>query len=231
MAKIITAAQAASLIPSGARLMCGGFLGCGNPVGILRALCETDTEDLTLICDDAARPNGPDGDAEYGVAKLIHARKVRRMIGSHVGTNPEVSEQLRDGFLDLTLLPMGSFVEMIRAGGSGLGAVVTPTGVGTEVEHGPLTLQKMRIDDREHLVMRPLRADYAILSGAKVDRLGNVWYKGTTRNFSPWMAMAADVVIVEAEALLEPGEIPPEDVVTPGVLVDYIVFEEDPSRG
>ena len=110
---------------------------------------------------------------------------------------------------------------------AGLGGVITPTGVGTVVEESPLTERKITIDGKDYLIMKPLRAEFAVISGYKVDKMGNIWYKGTTRNFTPMMAMAADTVIVEAEHLVEPGEIPPEDVVTPGVLVDYIVVREE----
>ena len=219
------------MIPQGARVMFGGFLGCGGALDVIAELAELGTDHLTILCDDGAYPNGPDGSAYYSVAKLIHNRQADRFIGSHVGTNPEVNQQKNEGTLELTLLPMGSFVEMIRAGGSGLGGVVTPTGVGTLVEENELTHCKITIDGRDYLIMKPLRADFALLSGAKVDKNGNVWYRGTTRNFQPWMAMAADTVIVEAEELVEPGAIPPEDVITPGILVDYIVVRGGGHNG
>ena len=231
MAKLITAREAAALIEAGSRVMFGGFLGCGNALDTIDALSKTGKAGFTMICDDCARPNGPDGEDYYGVAKLIHNHQVSTFIGSHVGTNSEVSQQMQEGTLDVQLVPMGSFVEMIRAGGSGLGGVIAPTGLGTEVENSPLTHSKLTIDGRAYLVMRPLRADYAVISGFKVDTQGNVWYKGTTRNFAPWMAMAADTVIVEAENLVEPGQILPEDVVTPGILVDYIVVKGGGQHG
>ena len=219
------------MIPQGARVMIGGVLGCGGALDVIAHLADLGTNHLTLICDDCASPNGPDGSDYYSLAKLIHNHQADRFIGSHVGTNPEVNQQHNEGTLALNLLPMGSFVEMVRAGGSGLGGIITPTGVGTLVEDSELTHSKINIDGRDYLVMRPLRADFALIGGTKVDKNGNVWYRGTARNFQPWMAMAADKVIVEAEELLEPGEIPPEDVITPGILVDYIVVRGGGQNG
>lgn len=160
----------------------------------------------------------PTGSAYYAWAKLIHSGKIRKYIGSHVGSNPDAGERWAQGELELDLLPQGSLAEMIRAGGMGIPGILTPTGVGTLVENSPWVDRKLEIDGRDYLLMKPLRADFALISGYRVDTRGNVWYKGTTRNFAPLMAMAADTVIVEAEHLVQPGDIPPEDVVTPGIL-------------
>ncbi|MDR1194245.1 MAG: CoA transferase subunit A [Peptococcaceae bacterium] len=223
MPKPIGGKAAAALIPAGAVIMFGGFLGCGNPHRFIVELAELGTKDLTVICNDGALPNGPDGDEFYGVAKLIHNKQVKKLICTHVGTNPEVARQMNEGTLDVSLIPQGSFAEMIRAGGAGLGGVLTPTGYGTIVREASHVHSVVEIDGRHYLLERPLRADYAVVYGYKVDPFGNVWYKGTTRNFSPWMAMAADTVIVEAENLVGAGEIEPENIITPGVLVDYIM--------
>lgn len=226
MAKIITAEEAAKLIPSGSTVMFGGFVACGAAHDVIEAMENSDVENITGIMNDSAKQGGPDGSDYYGWAKLIHSGKMTGYIGSHMGTNPEASELWAAGKLKVDLVPQGSLAEMIRAGGMGLGGVITPTGVGTIVEDSPFTECKTTIGGRDYLIMKPIRANVALISGEKVDKMGNVWYKGTTRNFSPLMAMAADLVIVEAVNLVEVGEIAPEDIVTPGILVDYIVVRE-----
>ena len=223
MPKFISIEEAVELIPDGARVMFGGFMGCGNAHKFIDALAKSGVKDLTMICNDGGMPGGPMGEDFYGVAKLIHNKQVSKMIATHVGLNPEVGIQSFDGTLETTLVPQGSFVEMIRAGGAGLGGVLTPTGIGTIIEDSPLCLGKQNINGRDYLLMAPIRADFAVISGYKIDKAGNVWYKGDTSNFSIAMATAADVVIAEAEMVVELGEIPPEDVRTSGILVDYVV--------
>ncbi|MDR1691767.1 MAG: CoA transferase subunit A [Oscillospiraceae bacterium] len=220
MKTILTPAEAARMIPDGASVMVGGFMGCGSPH---KTLAEIKATGLTLICNDGSMPNGPDGSDYYGVAKLIHNRQVRKLITSHVGLNPEVAEQHNAGTLELVLVPQGSLAEMIRAAGAGLGGVLTPTGLGTLVQEAEHVHSVVEVDGRQYLLERPLRADFALLSGHLIDRRGNIWYKGTTRNFNVVMATAADIVIAEAEHIVEAGGIEPENVVTGGVLVDYIV--------
>lgn len=226
MAKIVTPKEAAAMIPDGASIMVGGFMGCGNPLKIVAELAKLGTKNLTLICNDGAMPNGPDGDEFYGVAKLIHNHQVKKMIASHVGLNPEVGQQMNDGSLDVTLIPQGSLAEMIRAGGAGLGGVLTPTGLGTIVQDAWHVHSVVEVDGKQYLLERPLRADFALIGGYKVDHAGNVWYKGTMRNFNQVMATAADVVIAEPVEFVPTGDIPPEDVVTTGALVNYIATEE-----
>lgn len=230
-AKIITAAEAAALIPSGSRVMFGGFLGCGSAHSIIKALDETDVHDIEGVFDDGSIVNGPDGSDYYAWARLIHSGKIKKYIGTHVGSNPDASEKWAKGELELELVPQGSLAEMIRAGGMGMPGILTPTGVGTLVEESPWVDRKLEVGGKDYLLMKALRADVALLSGTVVDKRGNVWYKGTTRNFNPLMAMAADLVIVEAEKLVEVGEIAPENVVTPGILVDYIVVREEDYHG
>ncbi len=226
MTEFVSPRAAAALIHDGASVMVGGFMGCGSPHHVIAELVKVGTRDLTLICNDAAMPNGPDGADFYGVSQLVHAGQVRKLYATHVGLNPEVAAQSQAGTLEVVLIPQGSFAEMIRAGGAGLGGVLTPTGVGTIVEDADHVHSKVEIDGRIYLLERPLRADFALLSGYRIDRHGNIWYKGTTRNFSAVMAMAADVVIAEAESVVETGDIAPEDVVTPGFLVDYVASPE-----
>lgn len=227
MPKIITAKEAAELIFDHATVMFGGFIGCGAAHQVIRAIDEGPVQDIVGIFDDGSVVNGPDGSPYYAWARLIHSGKIKKYIGSHVGSNPDASEKWAKGELELELLPQGSLAEMIRAGGMGIPGILTPTGVGTLVEESPWVDRKMEIDGRDYLLMKPLRADFAVISGYKVDKKGNIWYKGTTRNFSPLMAMAADTVIVEAEHLVDVGQIEPENVVTPGILVDYIVVREE----
>ncbi|MCI6094124.1 MAG: CoA transferase subunit A [Christensenellales bacterium] len=224
MPKFISIEEAVKLIPDGATVMFGGFMGCGNAHRFIDALSKSGVKDLTYIGNDGVCPGGPMGEEYYGAAKLIHNRQVSRMIASHVGLNPEVAQQsMVDGTLEVTLIPQGSLAEMIRAGGAGLGGVLTPTGVGTIIEESPLCLGKQTIDGKDYLLMKPLHADFAVIGGAKIDRYGNVWYKGSSQNFNIVMATAADVVIAEAEEIVEIGDIAPEDVRTPGIFVDYVV--------
>lgn len=227
MAKIISVEEAVKLIPSGSTVMFGGFVGCGAALKTTDAISKDPSiQNLTGIMNDSSKVNGPDGEAEYGWAKLIHTGQMTGYIGSHLGTNPEASAKWAEGSLKVDLVPQGSLAEMIRAGGCGLGGVITPTGVGTLVEESPYVQDKVTYDGKDYLVMKPLHADIALLGGTKVDKFGNVWFKGTTSNFQTVMAMAADTVIVEAEELVEIGEIEPENVRIPGILVDYIVVKE-----
>lgn len=204
-------------------IMVGGFMGCGNPHHIVDALAKSGVKDLTLICNDGSMLNGPDGSDYYGVAKLIHNKQIKKLIASHVGLNPEVAEQMNAGTLEVALIPQGSMAEMMRAGGGGLGGVLTTTGFGTLVEESEYVHGVIEVDGKEYLLMRPLHADVALINGYKIDKNGNVWYKGDTRNFNVLMATAADLVIAEADNIVEIGEIEPENVVTQSILVDYIV--------
>jgi acetate CoA/acetoacetate CoA-transferase alpha subunit len=204
--------------------MFGGFLGCGSAHKFIDALSKSGKGNFTMIANDASLPNGPDGGAYYATAKLVHNRQIKRLIVSHVGTNPEVAQQLAEGALKLDLVPQGSLAEMIRAGGAGLGGVITPTGVGTIVEENKdIVYGTEEYGGRKYLVMKPLRADFAVISGYKIDKAGNIWYKGTARNFNPVMATAAAVVIAEADHVVDVGSIAPQDVVTAGALIDYVV--------
>lgn len=224
MPKFISIEEAVKLIPDGATVMFGGFMGCGNAHRFIDALSKSGVKDLTYIGNDGVCPGGPMGEEYYGVAKLIHNKQIKRIIASHVGLNPEVAQQsMVDGTLEVILVPQGSLAEMIRADGAGLGGVLTPTGVGTIIEDSPFCLGKQTIDGKDYLLMKPLHADFAVIGGAKIDKYGNVWYKGSSQNFNIVMATAADVVIAEGEEIVEIGEIPAEDVRTPGIFVDYVV--------
>jgi len=227
--KFITAKEAAAMIPDGASVMVGGFMANGTPESIMDALVERNAKDLTVMCNDGGF--GPVFDEEgkevvgpKGNGKLIKNHSVKKLIATHIGLNKQVAEQMNDGSLDVTLIPQGSMVEMIRAGGAGLGGVLTPTGVGTDVAEGK---DVITVDGKEYLLEKPLHADFAVLRGNIVDRKGNVFYKGTTKNFQVAMATAADTVIVEAEKVVEIGELDPDYVMTPFIFVDYIVVEGD----
>jgi len=217
MNKVVTLDEALNHIKSGMTIAVGGFLGCGTPHTIINALVEKGVKDLTLICNDTAY-------VDFGTGKLIVNKQIKTLYASHIGTNKETGNQMNAGELEVHLNPQGTLAERLRAAGTGLGGFLTPTGVGTPIEEGK---QKMVIDGKTYLLEKPLKADIALILGHKVDKKGNIVYRGATRNFSPLMALAADVVIVEAENLVEVGEISPDDVETPGMLVDYIVVGGD----
>ena len=225
--KFITAKEAAAMVKSGDFVMVGGFLGHGTPDSIINELAETDVKDLTLAANDTGFPaadpeNGVKGEKHgfRGVSELIARHKVKTLHVSHIGTNPETGRQMSAGEMEVILTPQGTLAEKIRAGGFGLGGVLTPTGVGTDVAEGK---QVINVDGKDYLLETALKGDVCLIKGSIVDKLGNVYYKGTTKNFCPLMAAACKTVIVEAEKVVEPGEIEPEDVMTPFILVDYIV--------
>lgn len=214
--KTVTAEQAVSGIKDGAVIMFGGFLGCGTPEVLIDALLEKGVKDITVICNDTATPT-------TGVGRLVAAKRVRKVIASHIGTNPETGAQMNSGETEVELIPQGTLAERIRCAGYGLGGVLTPTGLGTEAEKGKEVIVS---DGKSYLLEKPLKADFAILSASLADKSGNLFFKGTTKNFQPLMATAADTVIVYAEKLVETGEIDPDTVDTPGIFVDYIAVKE-----
>ena len=211
--KSISVEEAVALIPNGACIMVGGFMGVGTPERLLDELVRQKKSGLSLISNDAAVPG-------KGVGKLFEAVQVSRMIGTHIGLNPKAQQQMLGNQITVDLIPQGTFVERIRAGGCGLGGVLTPTGVGTLVEQGK---QKIEVNGRPYLLETALRADFALVHAFLADYAGNLSYALTARNFNPVMAMAADTVIVTAEHIVPIGVIAPDHVVTPGPLVDYLV--------
>lgn len=213
MNKLITLEEAAGKVDSGMTVMIGGFLGCGNPHRIIDKLVERGVRELTLICNDTAFP-------EIGVGKLVVNKQFKKVIVSHIGTNPETGRQMHEGELDVVLVPQGTLAEQIRAAGAGLGGILTPTGLGTVAEEGKRLIE---VDGATYLLEKPLRADVALIAGQTADLYGNIVYYGATRNFNHIMATAADVVILEAEEVVEVGEIDPNHVVTPGIFVTHIV--------
>ena len=211
--RVVSAEAAVAMIPDGASIMVGGFMGVGTPERLLDELVRQKKSGLSLISNDAAIPG-------TGVAKLFDGAQVSRMIGTHIGLNPKAQQQMLGKQITVDLIPQGTFVERIRAGGCGLGGVLTPTGVGTLVEEGK---QKIEVNGKEFLLETALRADFALVHAFLADYLGNLAYALTARNFNPVMAMAADTVIVTAENIVPVGVIAPDHVVTPGPLVDYLV--------
>ena len=211
--KAVSAEEAVAMIPNGASVMVGGFMGVGTPERLLDELVRQRRSGLSIICNDAAVPG-------KGVGKLFDAALVSSLIGSHIGLNPKVQQQMMTNKIVVDLIPQGTLVERIRAGGYGLGGVLTPTGVGTIVAEGK---RRIEIDGKEFLVETALRAQYALVHAFLADYLGNLAYALTARNFNPIMAMAADTVIVTAEHIVPVGVIAPDHVATPAPLVDYLI--------
>ncbi len=213
MNKIKTIEQALDYIKDGMTIAVGGFLAVGTPDKLIDAVIAKGVKDITLICNDSGFP-------DRGVGKWVVNKNVKRVIVSHIGTNPETGRQMNEKELEVELVPQGTLAERVRAAGAGLGGILTPTGIGTVVEEGK---QKLNVDGKEYLLELPLKADVALIKGSIVDKKGNIYYSKATRNFNPIMATSADVVIVEAEKLVEVGEIDPTDVMTPSIFVDVIV--------
>ncbi|AOR23666.1 3-oxoacid CoA-transferase subunit A [Clostridium taeniosporum] len=216
MNKIVKLEDLTSIFKNGMTIMIGGFLDCGTPETIIDMLVKLNIKELTVIGNDTGYP-------DKGIGKLVVNGQVKKVIASHIGTNPETGRRMNSGEMEVELSPQGTLIERIRAAGSGLGGVLTQTGIGTIVEDGK---RKISIDGKEYLLELPLKADVALVKGSIVDEFGNACYKGTTKNFNPYIAMAADNVIMEAENLVKCEELNREDIMTPGVLVNYIVKEE-----
>ncbi len=213
MEKIISAAEAASKVKDGMTIMVGGFLGAGSPDTLLGLIEKNGTKNLTVICNDTSFP-------DRGLGRLVANKQIAKIIVSHIGTNPCTADQMNSGEMIVEFSPQGTLAERVRAGGAGLGGVLTPTGLGTMVAEGK---QVINIDGKDFLLEKPIRADLALIYATTVDHSGNCVYMGTTQNFNPLMATAADMVIVEAEEIVEMGKLNPEQVKTPSIFIDYIV--------
>ena len=211
MKKIISAKEAISMIKDGSSVMVGGFISCGAPDVLVDELVEQNVKELTLICNDTSVPGKDKG-------RLIENKQVKKLYAAHIGLNPETGRQMQAGELDVELIPMGSLIERIRAKGAGLGGILTPTGVGTIVEDNNET---MVINGKKFIFEEPIDADYALIYGTKVDKFGNVAFEGTTRNLNTIMATAADTVIIQAEEIVDCLD--PNEVIIPGLFIDYIV--------
>jgi acetate CoA/acetoacetate CoA-transferase alpha subunit len=214
--KTISLKEAAAMIPEGATLMIGGFLAVGSPERVIDEIVRQGKGSLTVIANDTAMPG-------RGIGKLVSAGLVSKTIASHIGLNPETQQQMIAGKMAVDLVPQGTLIERIRAGGFGLGGILTPTGVGTVVEEGK---RRIDVDGKGYLLETALRADFALVHAFLADYLGNLSYALTARNFNPVMAMAADTVIVTAEHIVPVGVIAPDHVVTPAPVVDYLVVNE-----
>jgi acetate CoA/acetoacetate CoA-transferase alpha subunit len=214
---VVSAEEAVKPVQDGHTVMVGGFNYGGIPYTIIDALLDSQVKDLILISNDTAYD-------DVGHGKLISAGRVKKVIGSHIGLNKTTQKLFHDGKLDLEITPQGTLVERIRAGGFGLGGILTPTGVGTAAAEGK---QIIEVEGKEYLLELPLTADFALIRAYKADRYGNLVYFGTNRNFNPLMATAAETVIAEVDAVEEVGAFNPNDVVTPGILVDMLVLKGD----
>ena len=211
--KLVSMEEAVSHVKDGMTVFIGGFLGVGTPEKIIDALIAKGVKDLTVIANDTGFP-------DKGIGRLVVNNQVKKVIASHIGTNPETGRKMQSGEMEVELAPQGTLAERVRAGGNGLGGILTPTGIGTIVEEGK---EVLIVDGKKYILEKPLRADVALLNGSVVDELGNVIYAKTTKNFNPMMATAADTVIVFAEKLVKVGEIDPDHVMTSRIFVDYIV--------
>lgn len=212
MPKILSQQRVMEKVTDGSTVMIGGFMTCGTPVQLLRELVKGGVRDLTVIANDT----GVQGD---GIGILISADAVRHLIASHIGTNPETGRKMIEGKIHVELVPQGTLVERIRCAGAGLGGFLTPTGVGTIVAEGK---QEMQVNGQTYLFEEPLHADIALIKAWKADRKGNLVYRKSARNFNPLMAMSARIVIAEVEEIVEVGELDPDQVMTPGIFVDFI---------
>lgn len=212
MDKSINLSQIVEKVKDGMTIMVGGFLTNGGPNTIMDAIASSGVGNLTLICNDAAF-------ADKGLGKLISNGQVKKLITSYIGSNTAAVDNMNNSTLEVEFSPQGTLVERIRAGGAGLGGVLSPTGLGTVVEKGK---QIINVDGKDFILEKPLRSDISFVGASISDKAGNLYYKGTTRNFNPIMAMAGDLVIAEVVEMVETGSIKPEDVHTPAVLIDFL---------
>jgi acetate CoA/acetoacetate CoA-transferase alpha subunit len=214
--KVITLEEALTYFHDGMTLMTGGFGGVGNPPTLIQGILDKGVKDITLISNDTAFPY-------IGVGKLVTERRVKKVIASHIGSNPNAGAQMNAGELEVEFCPQGILAERVRAGGVGLGGILSDIGIGTIAEKGK---QKVVVDGKEYLLETPLTAEVAIVHAKKADRFGNLVYDTSARNFNPLVAMAGDITIAEADEIVEIGELDPEEIVTPGVFVNFIVQSE-----
>jgi acetate CoA/acetoacetate CoA-transferase alpha subunit len=211
--KTIALEKAVAMIPDGASLMIGGFMGVGTPERLMDEIARQGKRDLTVIANDTAMPG-------RGIGKLVTAGTVRKAVVSHIGLNPETQQKMIAGAIEVELVPQGTLIERIRAAGHGLGGVLTPTGVGTLVEQDK---RQLEVDGKQYLLETALRADFALVEAFLSDYYGNLVYALTARNFNPVIAMAASTVIADAAHIVPVGMISPDHVVTPAVLVDFVI--------
>ncbi|MBV8458469.1 MAG: 3-oxoacid CoA-transferase subunit A [Acetobacteraceae bacterium] len=211
--RTISLEQSVAMIPDGATLMIGGFMAVGTPERVVDEIVRQNKRNLTVIANDTAIPG-------KGIGKLVGAKLLRKLVASHIGMNPETQRQMMAGEIEVELVPQGTLIERIRAGGYGLGGVLTQTGLGTTTAEGK---QRIEVDGKSYLLEKPLRADFALVHAFIADYLGNLGYALTARNFNPVIAMAADTVIVTADNIVPVGVLSPDHVMTPAPVVDYLV--------
>lgn len=213
MSKVVKVDEIKNELEDGQSIMFGGFLECGSPDKLIDVLHEIDITDITLIANDTGFP-------EQSLGSLVVEQRVKKVIASHVGTNPQTGEQMNNEEIEVDLVPQGTLAERIRSKGAGLGGILTPTGVGTVVEDDK---EKITVDGEDYLLEKPLGADVAFVKAWKADETGNLIYRYSARNFNPLIAMAADLVIVQAEEIVPAGELDSNEIMTPGIFVDYVV--------
>jgi len=213
MDKFISCSEAVEMIPDGASIMIGGFMGVGSPHRMIAEMVRQGRKNLTIIANDTGTPN-------FGIGLLVAARMIRKLVASHIGLNPEAQRQVIAGETEAELCPQGTLAERIRAGGFGLGGILTPTGIGTVVAEGK---QVIEVDGKQYLLEKPLTADFALIAAHRSDYRGNLEYSLTARNFNVVMATAGRTVIAEPEHIVPTGVIPPDAVATPFVCVHYII--------
>ncbi|MCG8471346.1 MAG: CoA transferase subunit A [Desulfobacterales bacterium] len=213
MNKVTTIREAVATIRSGMTLMVGGFMTVGTPEKLVDAVVELGLTDLTVVCNDAGVPGG-------GAGKFIRNGMAKTFYASHVGLNPEFGKLMAQEAIEAILVPQGTLAERIRAAGVGLGGILTPTGVGTDVEKGK---EKITVDGKEYLLEPPIKGDVALIKAHRADRQGNLIFRKSAQNFNPLMAMACETVIVEAEHIEDVGTIDPDEVMVPGIFVDHVV--------
>jgi len=211
--KVKNISEVTAEIKDGSTVMIGGFMGCGSPKVLIDELVKNGAGNLVVISSDTEFPG-------MGVGKLLSSGQMKKLIATHIGNNPETGKMMTSGELEVELTPQGTFVERIRAGGAGLGGVLTPTGLGTIIEEGK---RKVTIGSNTYLLETPLKADVALIKAYKADTCGNLVFRGSGRNFNIAMATAADFVIAEVEECVDVGEIDPEDVMLSGIFIDALV--------
>jgi acetate CoA/acetoacetate CoA-transferase alpha subunit len=224
--------QVASFLRDGMTIMFGGFMGNGTPPRLVQAVLDSGVKDLEVICDDTAFLDATRGPA--GIGLLVRNKRIKKLITCHIGLNKEAQRQMIAGEMEIELIPIGTMAERVRAAGSGLGGVITPTGVGTSVSEAKQDItingqkfdkkQTININGRDFLLELPLTAELALLEAVKADTFGNLVYYRSMRNHNPLMALAAKTVIAEVHEVVEVGTIDPDHVMTPGILIDHIVY-------
>lgn len=214
--KQLDIADVSKYLKDGMSIMFGGFMGAGTPVKLVQAILDSGVKNLTIIGNDTAL-------IDNGISPLIINDRVKKVIASHIGLNPETGKRMIAGTMEVELIPQGTLAERIRCAGAGLGGFLTPTGIGTVVEEGK---QKIEVNGVDYLLELPLKADLAIIDAHRADKMGNLVYRLSTRNFNPLIALAATTVIAEVHEIVEVGEIDPDDVMTPAALVDHIIYPE-----